>query len=249
MPDQPGKVCCGDDAAAAILAALHDGHRHGRAATSSRGPPTFTAADAQAYGIIQAVGGNNAWRDGAPTTAGPGFTTYHAATGARVTNIHRIADLVRGAVIPPGGSFSINDYVGQAHGRQGVRAGRRHQPTASTSTRSAAASRSSPPPRSTRRYFAGLDIDEYQAHSEYFDRYPRGREATMGYPAPDLEFTNNTPYGILIWTDVHAAPASPSPVLHALRHGRADRRSPRAPTGSCTHGHHDPHTHVPRRPH
>src|SRR3546814_12973131 len=49
-------------------------------------------------------------------------------------------------------------------------------------------------------FFAGLDIDEYQAHSEYFDRYPRGREATMGFPSPDLRFTNNTPYGILIWT-------------------------------------------------
>jgi vancomycin resistance protein YoaR len=49
-------------------------------------------------------------------------------------------------------------------------------------------------------YFAGLPIDESQAHSEWFDRYPRGREATMGFPEPDLSFTNNTPYGIMIWT-------------------------------------------------
>jgi vancomycin resistance protein YoaR len=197
-PDKPGKVCCGGDAAAKINAALHAG---ASAVTLDlvEGPAAFTTADAQAWGITQAVGGNNAWRSGAPTTAGPGFTTYHAASGARVINIHRIADLVRGAVVAPGDSFSINDYVGQRTTAKGfVAAGAisngEHVDEIgggisqfATTTFNAA-------------YFAGLDIDEYQAHSEYFDRYPRGREATMGYPAPDLKFTNNTPYGILIWT-------------------------------------------------
>jgi vancomycin resistance protein YoaR len=54
-------------------------------------------------------------------------------------------------------------------------------------------------------YFAGLDIPTYQAHTEYFSRYPRGREATMGYPNPDLRIRNNTPYGILIWTSYTAS--------------------------------------------
>jgi vancomycin resistance protein YoaR len=49
-------------------------------------------------------------------------------------------------------------------------------------------------------YFAGVDITEYQAHSEYFSRYPPGREATMGYPSPDLKFVNDIPYGIMVWT-------------------------------------------------
>ena len=31
---------------------------------------------------------------------------------ARVVNIHRIADLLRGAVIEPGQTFSVNQYVG-----------------------------------------------------------------------------------------------------------------------------------------
>ena len=114
-------------------------------------------------------------------------------------NIHRIADLVRGAVVPPGGSFSINDFVGKrtaangfvpagaiANGEHVDEIGGGISQFATTTFNAA--------------YFAGLDIDDYQAHSEYFDRYPRGREATMGYPAPDLKFTNNTPYGILIWT-------------------------------------------------
>jgi vancomycin resistance protein YoaR len=197
-PDRPGTICCSDDSVARILAALHQGT--GTVALRLvQGSAGFTTEDAEAWGITQPVGGNHAWRDGAPTTAGPGFTTYHAASGARVINIHRIADLVRGAVVPPGGSFSINDHVGKRTAAKGfVSAGAiangEHVDEIgggisqfATTTFNAA-------------YFAGLDFDEYQAHSEYFDRYPRGREATMGYPSPDLRFTNNTPYGILIWT-------------------------------------------------
>ena len=72
-----------------------------------------------------------------------------------------------------------------------------------------AASRSSPRRLFNAAFFAGLPFGEYQAHSEHFDRYPYGREATMGYEHPDLQFENNTPYGILIWTSLHRAPASP----------------------------------------
>ena len=32
-------------------------------------------------------------------------------------------------------------------------------------------------------------------------RYPRGREATLSYPHPDLQIKNTTPYGILIWPE------------------------------------------------
>jgi vancomycin resistance protein YoaR len=197
-PDAAGKVCCGEDAADRISSALHAGEPT-VVLDLVDGPATFTVADAQAWGITQAVGGNHAWRNGAPTTAGPGFTTYHAAGGNRVVNIHRIADLVRGVVVPPGGSFSINDHVGKrttangflpagaiSNGEHVDEIGGGISQFATTTFNAA--------------FFAGLDIDEYQAHSEYFDRYPRGREATMGYPAPDLAFTNDTPYGILIWT-------------------------------------------------
>lgn len=196
-PGEPGKVCCGADAAKLIEAAL----RAGDDAVSLQlvdGPPAFTVDDAKALGITQAIGGNHAWRDGAATTAGAGFTTYHARTGARVINIHRIADLVRGAVVAPGETFSINDYVGKRTLENGfviagaISKGEHVEEIGggisqfATTTFNAA-------------FFAGLDINESQAHSEYFDRYPRGREATMGFPSPDLRFTNNTPYGILIW--------------------------------------------------
>ena len=196
--DQPGLVCCEEGAATAILEALQADTRSVDL-NLTQGAATFTAADAEAYGIKEPVGGNNAWRSGAPTTAGPGFTTYHDAGGARVVNIHRMADLVRGAVIPPGGQFSINEHVGERTAEKGfvgagaIRDGKHVTEIGGGVSQFATTMFNA-------AYFAGLQIDQSQAHSEYFDRYPRGREATMGFPAPDLAFTNNTPYGIMIWT-------------------------------------------------
>ena len=197
-PDQPGKVCCGDGSASTILTALEGGIRTVDLPLVD-GVASFTAADAEAYGIKEAVGGNNAWRSGAPTTADPGFTTYHDAGGARVTNIHRMADLVRGAVIAPGEQFSINDHVGERTAAKGfvgagaIRDGKHVTEIGGGVSQFATTMFNA-------AYFAGLQIDQSQAHSEYFNRYPRGREATMGFPAPDLAFTNNTPYGMMIWT-------------------------------------------------
>jgi vancomycin resistance protein YoaR len=198
LPDQPGLVCCQPDSGAKILAALNAGTR-GVDLALVEGRSTFTSAEAQKWGITQAVGGNHAWRSGGPTTAGPGFTTYHACCASRVANIHRMADLVRGAVVAPGASFSINDHVGERTAEKGfvtagaIRDGKHVDEIGGGVSQFATTMFNA-------AYFAGLDIDSYQAHSEYIDRYPRGREATMGYPEPDLQFTNNTPYGILIWT-------------------------------------------------
>ena len=44
-----------------ILAALQDGTRTVELQLTD-GPASFTAAEAQAYGIKQPVGGNHAWR-------------------------------------------------------------------------------------------------------------------------------------------------------------------------------------------
>ncbi len=197
-PDQPGKVCCGGDAAPTILAALQAGNRSVELPLVD-GPAPFTVEDAQAYGIKEPVGGSFAWRSGAPTTAAPGFTTYHDAVGARVINIHRMADLVRGAVVAPGASWSINGHVGERTAEKGfVGAGAIRDGKHVTEIGGGVSQFATTMFNAV--YFAGLQIDASQAHSEYFDRYPLGREATMGFPAPDLAFTNNTPFGIMIWT-------------------------------------------------
>jgi len=198
VPSQQGMVCCGANSADLVWQAL-DTSQPTAALEVQATDPEITTEVAQGLGIVQPVGGNNAWRNGAATTAGPGFTTYHECCAARVTNIHRMADIVRGTIVLPGGTFSINDTVGQRTADNGfVLAGAIAQgehvdeigggvSQFATTTFNAA-------------YFAGLDIPVYQAHTEYFTRYPRGREATMGYPNPDLQFTNDTPYGIMVWT-------------------------------------------------
>lgn len=219
IPDRPGLVCCADDAPERILEALESGSSS-VALDLVEGQATFTTADAEAYGIVEPVGGHHAWRDGQPTTAGPGFTTYHAPSGARVTNIHRIADIVRGAVIPPGGTFSVNGYVGRRTAEKGfvaagaIRNGQHVDEIGGGISQFATTLFNA-------AYFAGLDIPEYQAHSEYFSRYPYGREATMGYPQPDLKITNNTPYGILIWTSY--TDSSLTVTLYSTQHITAEQ--------------------------
>ncbi|MGH3369160.1 MAG: VanW family protein, partial [Nocardioidaceae bacterium] len=47
-------------------------------------------------------------------------------------------------------------------------------------------------------FFAGLEDVEHKPHSFYIDRYPIGREATVAWGAVDLQFKNDTPYGVLI---------------------------------------------------
>ncbi|MBA2528648.1 MAG: VanW family protein [Euzebyales bacterium] len=127
------------------------------------------------------------------------FTTYHACCENRVSNIHRIADIVAGVVIRPGETFSLNDFVGERTRAKGFVAdaaildGEYVQAVGggvsqfATTTYNAA-------------YFGGYEITEHKAHSYYISRYPEGREATLSYPYVDLKITNTSPYGILIDT-------------------------------------------------
>ena len=198
VPSEQGVSCCGGDSADRIWKALGDGQQ-GAELDATVTEPALTTDAARGLHVERPVCGNNAWRNGEATTAGPGFTTYYNPGEPRVANIHRIADIVDGTLVLPGKEFSMNDVVGPRTLEKGfvvagaIRDGKHVDEVGggvsqfATTTFNAA-------------YFCGLDITTYQAHSEYFTRYPIGREATMGYPAPDLSFVNDTPYGILIDT-------------------------------------------------
>ena len=146
--------------------------------------PRLTGDEARKLGIVEKVAT---------------FTTQHPAGQPRVHNIHLMADMVRGSIIQPGDSFSINGTVGQRTlakgfvvdhviGEDSVFAedvGGGVSQFATTLFNAA--------------FFAGLQLQKYQSHSLYISRYPYGREATMGWPEPDLVIGNPSPYGILIW--------------------------------------------------
>jgi vancomycin resistance protein YoaR len=127
------------------------------------------------------------------------FTTNHECCQARVSNIQRFADIVRGVYLVPGESLSLNEHVGQRTREKGfVPAGtilRGHLvPTVGGGVSQFATT------MFNAAFFAGFDFLDYQSHSIYFSRYPYGREATISWPAPDLVIENTTDYPALIWT-------------------------------------------------
>lgn len=126
------------------------------------------------------------------------FTTQHKAGEDRVKNIHRIADLVRGTVIQPGDTFSVNKLIGPRTAAKGFIEAHVIEDGVFKDSFGGGISQFATTLFNA-SFFGGLDIPEYKAHSIYISRYPYGREATLSYPKPDLKIRNTTPYGILIW--------------------------------------------------
>jgi vancomycin resistance protein YoaR len=216
IPAVTGLSCCGDDAAGLIAQALRDG-KTTLAIEPTVEEPELTTAEAEALGIKEPVGSTTEW-NGQPQVKS--FTTYHACCENRVINIHKMADYVKGTVILPGETFSMNEVVGQRTAEKGfvlagaISEGQHVEEIGggvsqfATTTFNAA-------------FFAGLPFVEYQAHSEHFARYPRGREATMGFPAPDLKFKNDTPYGIMVWASY--TETSITVTLYSTQHATAQQ--------------------------
>lgn len=123
------------------------------------------------------------------------FTTFHQCCQARVTNIHLIARTVNGAVVLPGETFSVNDFVGPRTRAKGyVEAGTLAGGEPSSGVGGGISQ------FATTLYYtvfrSGLEDVTHKPHSRYIDRYPVGIEATLAYPSVDLAFRNDT------WTPV-----------------------------------------------
>ena len=227
-PAVVGLACCGDDTASRVANALRAGEATVELEPVTR-EPELTTAEAEALGIKEPVGTTTEWNGQQQVKS---FTTYHACCENRVHNIQTMADIVRGAVVLPGETFSINERVGQRTAEKGfVLAGAIANGVHveeigggvsqfATTTFNAA-------------FFAGLPFGEYQAHSEWFSRYPRGREATMGFPNPDLQFKNDTPYGIMVWTSY--TETSITVTLYSTQYAYGEQiGQSEEPAGNCT---------------
>ena len=176
-----GTRCCAPGIADQVLATIEAGES--RMTAELTGDDIASAELLEQLGIVELVAE---------------FTTEHAPGQSRVTNIHRIADITRGAVIQPGASWSINDYVGPRTVEKGfVPAGVIYQGIFQEDVGGGISQYATT--LFNAAFFGGLDFAEYQAHSIYISRYPYGREATVSFPAPDLRLVNNTPFGVLIW--------------------------------------------------
>jgi vancomycin resistance protein YoaR len=182
VPGAPGRGCCGPDTGKAVAVALLQGGDQPVEVTLVVKQPKLTA-QAASFGVKEEVST---------------FATKHACCQPRVTNIHRIADLVRGQLIPPGQSFSVNEFVGERTTQKGfvvdkvIAEGRYEQDVGGGVSQFATTLFNA-------AWFAGLEFGEYQSHSLVIGRYPKGREATLGFPHPDLVIKNPSPHGVMIW--------------------------------------------------
>ena len=131
------------------------------------------------------------------TTVVSEFSTPLTSEPRRTQNIAAGAAAISGTLVRPGETFSLTDALGPidaAHGftTAGAIVSGEHTDAwggglsqLSTTTYNAA-------------YFAGMEDVEHKPHSEWFTRYPAGREATLFTGTLDMRWKNTTPYGALV---------------------------------------------------
>ena len=185
-PSLPGLRLDVDAAKKAILAAALSTEDRTARLVVEEAAPERTTREARVMGITGLVGG---------------YTTTYGGDENRVHNVRLVAELVDGALIPPGSEFSFNKTTGERSPERGFR----EAPViingelqsgigggvcqVSTTVFNAA-------------FEAGLSITARTNHALYISHYPQGRDATVNYPDTDLKFQNDTDRWLLLRTFV-----------------------------------------------
>jgi vancomycin resistance protein YoaR len=187
VPAKPGVEFEPDDVVAVFteLLAAPEGDREGEVEATVR-DADFTTAEARALGIKRKVSE---------------FTTYYPYAEYRNINIGRAAELIDGTILKPGETFSLNDTVGERTKENGFTIGYTIQGGILKLDYGGGVSQMATTTFNA-MFFAGLEDVEHKPHSFYIDRYPEGREATVAWPDLDLQFRNDTDYGVLIHATV-----------------------------------------------
>ena len=186
VPDKDGLSVDVPATAKALLAAATSATARTAPLSVRTAPAERSTADAQAMGITGVVGSY--------------YTTY-GGIPSRLHNVALVAQLIDGALIAPGKTFSFNGTTGERTAEKGFE----EAPViingelqtglgggicqVSTTVFNAV-------------YEAGLQIDERTNHALYISHYPLGRDATVNYPDLDLKFTNDTDHWLLLRTFV-----------------------------------------------
>ncbi len=129
------------------------------------------------------------------------FTTEYNPGQDRVSNIHRVAELIQGAVVYPGETFSVNEFLGERTEEKGfVDAGVIYDGVYTSDVGGGISQFITT--LFTATFNAGMEFPEYQAHSIDIARYREGVDATISWPKPDFKFRNPNPYAVLLWPTV-----------------------------------------------
>ena len=184
VPGQPGTLIDPVLTTAVLEGAALGGSRQGDLPFQDGADPELTTEEAEALEIKHLVSR---------------FTTYHSCCESRVDNIQLFADIVDGTLVKPGESVSLNDLVGQRTEERGFKpAGTIIRGKIVDTVGGGVCQFATTFYNAV--FWGGYEDITHTAHSYYFSRYPEGIEATISWPAPNLEFRNNRDSGILIRT-------------------------------------------------
>jgi vancomycin resistance protein YoaR len=148
--------------------------------------PDLTLEDAEELGVEEEVAS---------------FSTDLVPGESRNVNIHLAADFLDGALILPDERFSLNEAIGPRTEERGfVENGFIDAEGEMTDVVGGGVSQLGTTFLNA-VWATGIQVDEFQPHSYYFERYPMGREATLVHGAVDVVVTNDSPHGLLIVTE------------------------------------------------
>ena len=147
-----------------------------------RALPDRTTADALAMGI---------------DTRMSAYTTSYSGTSDRITNLQLGVQALDGTLVAPGGTFSLNEAIGERTEERGFRPapviiGNEYAEEVGGGTSQVATT------VFNAAWEAGLRITERHPHSLYISRYQLGRDATVYWPSLDLKFVNDTDTWVLV---------------------------------------------------
>ncbi|CAM5790722.1 VanW family protein [Cellulomonas persica] len=181
VPGEPGTTVAPEDVAAAVAEVANAQNRTAVVELSQTDPAETTEA-MEKLGIKEIVSE---------------FSTPLTSEPRRTKNIAQGLSNITGVLVRPGETFSLTEALGPidaAHGfvQAGAIVNGEHSDAwggglsqVSTTTFNAA-------------YLAGMEDVEHTPHSEWFSRYPEGREATLFTGQIDMKWKNTTPYGALV---------------------------------------------------
>ena len=147
-----------------------------------RARPERSTADALAMGIDRRMSS---------------YKTYYSGTADRITNLQLGVRALDGTLVAPGGTFSLNDAIGERTLERGFRSapviiGNEYAEEVGGGTSQVATT------VFNAAWEAGLRITERHPHSLYISRYQLGRDATVYWPSLDLKFVNDTKTWVLV---------------------------------------------------
>ncbi len=125
------------------------------------------------------------------------YKTYYSGTADRIMNLQLGVRALDGTLVPPRGTFSLNQAIGERTVERGFRTapviiGTEYAEEVGGGTSQVATT------VFNAAWEAGLRITERHPHSLYISRYQLGRDATVYWPSLDLRFVNDTKSWVLV---------------------------------------------------